>query len=120
MQNMTEGTMDQQMQQCIKNCLECHNVCLQTAAHCLELGGDHARPEHVRLLLDCADICLASANFMSRGSQYHPSTCGICSEICEACAQDCEKMPDDPQMKNCAEVCSRCAGTCQQMARMAA
>jgi hypothetical protein len=33
----------------------CHAICLSTAmTHCLEMGGEHARPQHLRLML-CLD-----------------------------------------------------------------
>jgi hypothetical protein len=57
-----------EMQQCIDECTRCHNVCLATVSHFLELGGKHADPAHIGLLLDCAEICQTSANFMLRGA----------------------------------------------------
>lgn len=105
-----------EMQRCIAACLECQQVCLETVTHCLEKGGKHAAPDQVRTLLDCAEICQTSANFMSRGSEHHAETCGVCATICDACAESCEKMADDAQMKRCAEVCRRCADECEKMA----
>ncbi len=121
---MERGTethkMSPEMQQCIDDCLECHSICLMTANHCLEMGGKHAEAGHVRLLLDCAEICQTSANFMLRDSQLHGLTCGTCAEVCLRCAADCERFPDDEQMMACAEVCRRCAASCREMAHMAA
>lgn len=108
------------MQQCIDDCLECHSICLETVTHCLQMGGKHAEPRHIRLLLDCAEICQTSANFMLRGSDLHGHTCRVCAEVCTACAKDCERFSDDAQMMACAEMCRRCAASCQEMARMAA
>jgi hypothetical protein len=85
-------------------------------AHCLEKGGRHAEPQHIRLLLDCAEICQTSANFMVRGSDLHAATCRACAEVCERCADDCERMADDEMMRRCAEICRRCAASCAQMA----
>src|SRR5690606_9960360 len=101
-ENPEDPTMD--IQTCIQNCTECHRICLETAAYCLQKGGKHAEPNHVRLLLDCAQICQTSADFMIRGSDLHTRTCAVCAEICEVCAKDCESMGDDQQMKRCAEV----------------
>ncbi|HSH79114.1 MAG TPA: four-helix bundle copper-binding protein [Herpetosiphonaceae bacterium] len=109
----------QEMQQCIQNCTDCHRICLETVAYCLRMGGKHAEAAHIRLLLDCAEICQTSANFMIRGSDFHGRTCGVCAEVCEACAQDCEQMGDDAQMRACAEMCRRCAESCRHMATMA-
>jgi hypothetical protein len=107
-------------QQCIQECLNCHSVCLATVAHCLEMGGAHASPQHIGLLLDCAEICQTSANFLLRGSALHARTCEICAEVCEQCAQNCERMGDDAQMRACAAQCHRCAESCRRMATMAA
>lgn len=107
---------NQSMLQCIENCLECYGICLAAITYCLEKGGEHAEAKHVRLLLDCAEICQTSANFMIRGSALHPITCGACAEICARCAEDCERMTDDEQMRKCAEACRRCAESCRQMA----
>lgn len=104
------------MQQCIQNCVDCHRICLETSAYCLQQGGKHSEASHIRLLLDCAEICQTSTDFMIRGSSLHPKTCRVCATICEACAQDCEGMGDDAQMKRCAEVCRKCAESCRQMA----
>jgi hypothetical protein len=111
--------MSAEMQQCIDNCQECHGVCLQTVMHCLEMGGEHAQPQHIRLMLDCAEICETSANFMLRNSPLHGRTCGLCAEICVQCAEDCERFKDDEMMQQCAQVCRRCAESCERMAAMA-
>jgi hypothetical protein len=120
MSGMTSGAMGQEMQQCIQNCTSCHSICLETVAHCLQLVGQHAAVAHIRLLLDCAEICQTSANFMLRGSDFHARTCGVCAEICEQCAQSCAQMSQDPQMQACADACRRCAESCRRMAEMAA
>lgn len=110
---------NQAMQQCIDNCLNCHRICLQTVTHCLSIGGPHAAPAHIGLLLDCAEICQTSANFMLRNSYFHAHTCGVCAEICEDCAEDCEGFGADQAMQECARQCRRCAESCQEMAGMA-
>ena len=108
--------MSANMQDCINECLSCHSVCLETVAYCLEQGGKHAAADHVRLLLDCAEICQTSANFMLRGSGLHTRTCAACAEVCEQCAASCERMAGDAQMTVCAEACRRCAESCRRMA----
>jgi hypothetical protein len=108
------------IEQCIENCVRCHRICLETAARHLREEGP-IEPAHLRLLLDCAEICQTSANFMIRGSDLHAHTCGTCAEVCERCAEDCEQMgADDAHLKQCAEVCRRCAEGCRHMAQTAA
>lgn len=109
-------TLTQEMRHCIQECQDCHSVCLETVTHCLAKGGDHAAPDHIRLMLDCVEICQTSANFMLRGSDLHTLTCSACAEICGACADDCERLADDEMMRRCAEMCRRCADSCRLMA----
>jgi hypothetical protein len=113
-----------EMRECIQECEDCHAVCVETMNHCLQEGGRHAEADHIRLLLDCAEICRTGANFMLRGSDLHAYTCGVCAEICDRCAADCERVMDDEIMRRCAETCRRCAASCRRMSagalRMAA
>ena len=104
-----------EMQQAIENCASCRAICEQTLSYCLKKGGKHAEPSHLQLLRDCLEICVASSGFMLRDSAFHHLTCGACAEICARCAESCEKMPNDAQMKACAEACRRCAESCGKM-----
>ncbi len=105
----------QEMGRCIELCQECHDVCLSTVGYCLQKGGAHAEPAHIRLLLDCVEICQTSANFMVRGSELHTETCRACAEVCERCAEDCERLGNDTRMRECAETCRQCAESCRHM-----
>jgi hypothetical protein len=77
----------------------CHDICTETITHCLEMGGDHAEPSHIWLLLDCAEICQTSANFILRMSDFHGQICGVCAEVCERYAEDGERFGDDQMMQ---------------------
>lgn len=111
-------TMNAEMERCIQNCSDCHRSCEATGAYCTQMGGKHAQPDHLRLLRDCAQICVTSADFMLRGSELHPRVCGVCAETCQRCAESCEQFGGDTQMQECAQVCRRCAESCRQMAGM--
>ena len=107
----------EEMRKCAEECHRCHHVCLETISHCLHKGGEHANPHHVRLLMDCVQVCHTAADFMLRGSDLHGHTCRACAEVCQRCAEDCEEMAaGDPQMKACADHCRRCAESCRRMA----
>jgi hypothetical protein len=111
------GNLSAEMHECIENCEMCHHACIQTMSHCLEMGGKHAEASHIRLMMDCAQICHTSEDFMMRNSEFHPRTCAVCAEVCMRCAEDCERIgPNDVQMKQCAEICRRCAESCRKMA----
>jgi hypothetical protein len=93
----------------------CHQTCHSMAmVHCLELGGEHARPQHLRLMLDCADVCATTADFIGRKSQFHTRISELCVEICETCAEACEKLG---QMDDCLTACRTCADRCREIAR---
>jgi|WetSurMetagenome_2_1015567.scaffolds.fasta_scaffold459605_2 hypothetical protein len=108
--------MGSQMQECIQACTTCHAVCSETIQQCLQMGGKHAEASHMRVLMDCAQICQTSADFMLRGSELHTSTCGVCAEVCTRCADDCDRFGDDAMMQRCAETCRTCAHSCGEMA----
>lgn len=111
----------QEMRSCIQNCTDCHRICTETAAHCLQMGGKHAEPAHIRLLLDCAQICQTSSDFMLRTSHFHMDTCRLCAEVCSQCAESCARLgQDDPAMQECSAACRRCADSCRNMASVSA
>lgn len=104
-----------EVQACIDACQTCHEICLGMAStHCLETGGEHVRPQHFRLMLDCANICATAADFMLRKSQFHHEMCGLCAKVCQACAEDCRSLDG---MEACVDACNACATRCAAMAR---
>ena len=115
MDGKADSMVDERMRACIDECQNCHDSCTETVTHCLQMGGEHAEAGHIRLLLDCAEICQTSANFMLRMSDFHMQTCGVCADICEQCAQDYELFADDRMMQQCAESCRSCAQSCREM-----
>jgi hypothetical protein len=95
---------------------ECHRICEATIKYCLDKGGKYADSKHIQALLDCAEICQTTSNFILRESTMHERVCAICAEICTKCAESCEQVDaSDDMMKHCADVCRRCAEACQQM-----
>jgi ferredoxin len=100
-------------QECIEQCTQCHNACLALAARLLrEDTGRHTRT--VALLLDCAQICRTSADFMLRRSPLQHLACGVCVDVCEECALACEAL-GTPEAGHCADLCRRCAVSCREM-----
>lgn len=108
---------DDEMQQCIDLCQDCQALCTRTIRHCLDLGGRHAGPEHIRLLVDCAQMCQINVDYMLRESLLHERVCGLCAEACKLCAENCGQVAGDDQMlKQCVDLCRRCAESCERMA----
>jgi len=110
---------DTHLQSCIDDCTHCHALCTETIQYCLEKSGKYAESDHVRLLQDCAEICLTATDFMLRGSDLRPYTCGVCAQVCDLCASSCEQLggSEDVQMKECAETCRQCARSCGENVR---
>ncbi len=103
---------DHAMQACIDACSNCHQICLQTAMnHSLETGGKHVKAKHLRLMMNCAEICQTSANFQLTGSHFLPRLHQLCAEICDACATECSEIGD---MEDCVKACQTCADSCRQ------
>lgn len=111
---MSHAKLPTEISQCIDACASCHQTCVDTAAHCLDLGGAHNAA--VRPLLDCEQICRTTEDFMLRGSAQHASACTTCAEVCDACATACEQFPGDAQMTACAQECRDCAAACRRAA----
>lgn len=107
--------LSHQTQDALKSLSQCAITCHSMAlVHCLELGGEHARPQHLRLMLDCATVCAATAELVAHKSQFHTQICSLCVEICETCAGNCEKLG---QMEDCVSACRNCATHCRELAR---
>jgi hypothetical protein len=109
---------DDQMDSAIEACSACHRICLVTARKCLQKGGKHADVKLVTVLLDCAEICSTSVDFMERGSARYGVICGACAEICRACSRACRDVGGE-EMERCAEVCDTCAASCDLMTKRA-
>lgn len=102
------------MQACIDACLTCYRTChSMLMGHCVEAGGEHVAPDHVRVMAACAEMCRAAAHVMLTGSDLHRHSCRACAEICEACAADCERLDG---MEDCVSACRACARECRRMA----
>ena len=107
-----------EVEQCIDDCLDCHGICLESVDYCLKMGGRHAEHSHIRLLLDCSELCQTCTDFMLRGSDFSARICELNAEVCDLCAESCDQFSDDENMKACADVCRRTAESCRQMARV--
>src|SRR5438067_11542226 len=81
--------------ECITACYSCAEACNACADACL--GEENVRHQVpcIRLDLDCADICLATARIISRLTATNKELAGgqlrACAEACRICAAECEK-----------------------------
>ena len=107
--------LSQQTRNAIEALQHCHAICHGGAMiHCLEEGGDHARPQHLRLMLDCAALCAFTADALGRKSQFHNRFAALCADVCDTCAEDCAALGG---MDGCAAACRDCARLCRELSR---
>jgi len=103
---------------CIDLCLASHRQCLSTASYLIGNDRTPASKLLIPTLLDCAELCQATANSMIRNSPQHMLFCDACAQLCETCAESCQVHGEDIVLRNCAAVCRTCALVCRDMARM--
>jgi hypothetical protein len=102
-------------QSCMTACAECAMECERCADACLDESNVSEMAACIRLDRDCAAICFAAVDFMSRNSTFAAEICRLCAEVCESCAAECARHEMD-HCQRCAEACARCAEECRRMA----
>lgn len=60
--------------------------------------------------------CWTASQLMSRDSEFVKQISNTCVELCDACAEECEKHQDMEHCKLCAQTCRKCAEECRKMA----
>jgi hypothetical protein len=109
------------LQRAIQACLECLAVCSTCADACA--GDDNVVELRrcIRLNLDCADVCGATARILSRRGQAADLSAlrallEACASSCSSCAAECHKHADDhAHCGVCAAACQTCARACQDV-----
>ena len=61
-----------EMQQAAQDCMNCHDVCLQTVQQCQQAGGQHAQESHIQMMQDCAELCQRPLIFCNMARQLPP------------------------------------------------
>jgi hypothetical protein len=102
---------------CIDECLVCLLAC--TADADADLAEDDVAEMRrcIRLCLDCADVCDATARLLSRQTDFDAASAraqvASCWELCAICARECERHADHHEhCRICGEVCRRCEEAC--------
>ncbi|GGK28324.1 hypothetical protein GCM10008955_22600 [Deinococcus malanensis] len=116
-----QALFDQEaLAECIAACMECAQACGACADACL------GEPEHlahllrcIRMNLDCADICAATARILSRltapDQNLLRTQLQACVAACKACGDECQRHASEMHMQHCAlcaESCQQCEAAC--------
>ena len=102
-------------QVCINACLHCAALCNHCALSCTTEEDIKMMARCIQLDMECAAICYATANLMSLDSEKAIAICGICADVCEACANEC-RLHDNEYCRQCANACTACAAECKNIA----
>ena len=94
----------------------CAAVCNHCITACLEEEDVKMLANCIKLDIDCAEICSLTAAFVVRGSAHASHLMAECADICNNCADECEKHSHMEHCKECADACRICAEACGQMA----
>jgi len=94
----------------------CATECGHCATACLNEEDVKMLARCIKLNIDCADVCRLTTSLLSRGSEHGYHLVKECAEICDACAEECEKHSHMEHCRKCAEVCRHCAEECRQIA----
>ena len=97
------------VKECIELTTQCANICVETIPHCLQKGGAHVATPHMKLLMDCAEICRTCDGYLLRNSEFMGRICGLCAEVCQRCSDSCASFAGDKMMQDCADACRRMA-----------
>ena len=109
--------MSHEKNQALINSLNnCATECGHCATACLDESDVKMMARCIKLDIDCADVCRLTASLLSRGSEHGHHLLKECAEICDACAEECEKHSHMDHCRECAKVCRHCAEECRQVA----
>jgi len=99
----------------------CSGACTFCADACLSEEMVAELRRCIRLNLDCATICAATASVLVRGAaEPQPSVLRpqleACGAACAACGEECSRHAQmHEHCRLCAEVCRYCEGACRQL-----
>ncbi|MNH85917.1 hypothetical protein D3C87_208270 [compost metagenome] len=99
-------THDLQYREYIEASLECMNACNYCYVSSLKEYELASLRDCIRIVRECADICMFTADALSRGTIFAKEILELCAKACEACAEECSKHEHDHCQK-CAEACKR-------------
>jgi len=105
-----------EMSACIQANSDCYTAVSETLNYCL--GTDVlADPQHLRLMIDAAEVCQTTQNIMLRSSELSLMLAAVCVEACETLAESCRALDgSDEQLMRCAETCDHTADSCRRLA----
>jgi hypothetical protein len=104
---------------CIRACFACAQACTSCADACLGEPDPKMLDRCIRLDLDCADLCQATGNIVTRQTKTDLELVSVtlraCSTACRLCAEECEEHAAMAHCRVCAEACRECERACDDL-----
>lgn len=100
--------------------MDCTNTCTQCADACMSETNMAELGKCIRLNLDCADVCAATARVVSRQTEYDANVTRplleACVAACRSCADECDGHAEHMEhCRICAEQCRQCEQRCNEL-----
>jgi hypothetical protein len=99
---------------------DCAQACFAAAAADLSDADVAELVKCIRLCLDCADVCAATANVTSRQTEDSSVVTRLllqaCVATCKSCGDECaQHVAHHEHCRVCAEACRRCEQLCRDL-----
>lgn len=101
---------DQEAERCIDALQACYAVCMRSVSYGYVKESGPLQEEHVRLMIDCAEMCQTAANFLIRESDHYLRICREAAEICKDLVSSCEGVDG---MEGILSICDECVSACR-------
>ena len=112
-----QGHVNQPLGDAVHHAMYAAKMCLSCAD--ADMAEDMDMTQCMRLCLDCADVCEATARLGLRRTGSNDfvlkEMLEFCARTCDACAAECDSH-DHGHCKLCAQICRECADDCRAAA----
>ncbi len=109
------GTINK-IQNAIAALSDCAVKCLNCASEDLNENDIKLLTDCIKLNQECAVTCFFAMQAIVGDSRFTMQIVELCAEVCNACADECEKHLHMEHCKVCAEACRTCALACFSIA----
>jgi hypothetical protein len=111
------GARQQALEACFEACADCAQACIACADACLGEANVADLVTCIRLNQDCADLCEATGNILSRQVSLDWDIASVsiraCTIACQKCAEECERHAEHMEhCRECAQACRACQRAC--------
>jgi Domain of Unknown Function (DUF326) len=100
---------------CIDACADCIVACKDASNEDLKEEDIQMMSRSIKLDHDCAAICILAMQSMASDSEFVKQICTLCIEICNTCADECDKYAHMEHCRVCSDACRKFAIECAKI-----